>query len=113
MFLNHCADKTAVFLELIKARWSKLSDMKTLTKLGVLIDLNLFRYTIYDVIVKDSEQASLFNQLENEIPIDIWLAPRPGRNGQISVSKDYKDQFENALNSAQVEYVATITNIKE
>lgn len=73
----------------------------------------IFRHTVYDVIVKDAEQAKFVNDLENHIPIDIWMNALPGRSGQILVSKDDKQQFLYALEAIGVEYSVYIENVRE
>ncbi|CAG9782461.1 unnamed protein product [Diatraea saccharalis] len=70
-------------------------------------------YTVYEVSVKDEEQATFVNQLEYQLPIDMWMPARPNRPGQFFVSKDYKQQFEMLLTATEVKYKSTITNIKE
>ncbi|RVE43075.1 hypothetical protein evm_012273 [Chilo suppressalis] len=70
-------------------------------------------YTVYEVTVQDAYQAAFVNQLENQIPIDMWMPAQPEYPGQFFVSKDYKFQFEMLLKAAQVEYKTTITNVKQ
>ncbi|CAH0397634.1 unnamed protein product [Chilo suppressalis] len=70
-------------------------------------------HTVYEVTVQDAEQAAFVNHLQYQIPIDMWMPAKPKHPGQFFVSKDYKSQFEMLLQAAQVEYRATITNIKQ
>lgn len=53
------------------------------------------------------------NELENQIPIDIWTFAKPGQPGQILVSKEDKQQFKDALKEAGVTYSILTENIRE
>lgn len=63
--------------------------------------------------MKDVEQATLVNELEFQIPIDIWTYAKPDQPAQVFVSKEYKQQFLDALEDAGVTYSVLTENIRE
>ncbi|KAL0879727.1 hypothetical protein ABMA27_003440 [Loxostege sticticalis] len=70
-------------------------------------------HTLYEVVVKNAEQAVFVNGLENEIPIDVFSYANTGRAGEILVSKEQKMEFEAKLTSMDVDYSILTENIKE
>ncbi|XP_026333689.1 carboxypeptidase B-like [Hyposmocoma kahamanoa] len=70
-------------------------------------------HTLYNIVVKDVQQAELVNELGYQIPIDIWTYAKPGQPGQILVSKEDKQQFLDALHDAGVAYSILTENIRE
>lgn len=73
----------------------------------------IFRYSLYNIVVQNAEQANLVNALENQIPIDIWSYATPSRPGQILVPKEDRQQFLDALDNAGVAYSIHTENIRE
>lgn len=71
------------------------------------------RHALYQVVVKNAEQAVSVNGLENEIPVDVFAYANTGRAGQIRVPKDQKMKFEAILTLMDVEYSILTENIKE
>lgn len=63
--------------------------------------------------VKDVDQVKLVNQLESELNLDVWSHALPGRPGQVLVPRVLRQQFENALTAAAVQYNVEVENIKE
>ncbi|KAL0879728.1 hypothetical protein ABMA27_003441 [Loxostege sticticalis] len=70
-------------------------------------------HALYQVVVKNAEQALSVNGLENEIPVDVFAYANTGRAGQIRVPKDQKMKFEAILKLMDVEYSILTENIKE
>ncbi|XP_026325008.1 uncharacterized protein LOC113233995 [Hyposmocoma kahamanoa] len=70
-------------------------------------------YSLFEVQAKDTSQAKLLNQIENEAHGDIWSHALPGRPGYVLISKDEKHKFQDALEAAGLEYKIQTENIKE
>lgn len=70
-------------------------------------------YTLFEVQANDINQAKLLNQIENEVHGDVWSHALPGRPGYVLVSKDEKQKFKDALETAGLNYKVEAENIKE
>lgn len=72
-----------------------------------------FSYSLFEVRAKDTNEAELLNHIENEVNGDIWSYALPGRPGYVLVSKEEKQKFKDALETAGLEYKIEAENIKE
>lgn len=68
---------------------------------------------MYEVQVKDIDQVKLLNQIQGELQGNVWSPAQPGRNGHILMSKEEKIQFQDALETAGLEYKVQSENVKE
>ncbi|XP_026333692.1 carboxypeptidase B-like [Hyposmocoma kahamanoa] len=85
-----------------------------LSFLAVLAKYEIYEgHTLYNIVVKDVEQAKLVNGLEKQIPIDIWMYAMPGRPGQVFVSKETEQKFLDVVENADIEYSILTDNIRE
>ncbi|XP_063831828.1 carboxypeptidase B-like [Ostrinia nubilalis] len=70
-------------------------------------------HTLYEVFVKNEDQAKFVNGLETKIPVDFFVYAHTSRNGQVLVSKEQRKGFEDLLTSGDVEYKVLAENIRE
>ncbi|XP_049878430.1 carboxypeptidase B-like [Pectinophora gossypiella] len=69
-------------------------------------------HAVYQVSVKDVAQVKQLNEISGEVNADIWSHAVPGHPGQILVSRELKDLFEEALRSAGLDYTIEVDNVK-
>ncbi|XP_028169126.1 carboxypeptidase B-like [Ostrinia furnacalis] len=70
-------------------------------------------HTLYEVFVKNAEQTKFVHELENQLPIQVFVYGHTEKPGQILVSKELKSYFEKLLASMDVEYSMKVANIRE
>lgn len=72
-----------------------------------------YSHSLYEVLVKDADQAAFANELENQIPIDIFMYASPERSGRFLVPKLSKPQFEYMLAAQGIDFKIEVENIRE
>lgn len=73
----------------------------------------IYRYALYQVTVKSTDQVKLVNNVGTKLGLDIWAHAIPGRPGTVLVEPEKKELFENALKSIGVEYKVETENVQE
>lgn len=63
--------------------------------------------------VQSIEEAKLLNELSEDLWLDVWSHPIPGRDGSVLVPGDLKLMFEDRLKTARINYEINVENIKE
>ncbi|XP_028169128.1 carboxypeptidase B-like [Ostrinia furnacalis] len=70
-------------------------------------------HSLYEVFVKNAEQTKFIHELENQIPIQVFVYGHTEKPGQILVSKELKSHFEELLASMDVDYNIKVANVRE
>ncbi|XP_052749803.1 carboxypeptidase B-like [Galleria mellonella] len=70
-------------------------------------------FTLYEVVVENTEQEMVFNKLESELNLDVWSRATPEQSGRILVSKSEKTEFENELSTAGIKHTIVVENMEE
>nr|ACH82086.1 midgut carboxypeptidase [Loxostege sticticalis] len=70
-------------------------------------------HALYEVVVKNEEQALFVNGLMDAIPVDVFSYANIERAGEILVPKEQKNGFEAMLTAKDIKYSILTENIKE
>ncbi|KAI5638984.1 zinc carboxypeptidase domain-containing protein [Phthorimaea operculella] len=70
-------------------------------------------HSLFEITVENEEQQKLVHEIETDLNLDIWSDAIPSRAGVVLVPKEVRQQFEEKLQDAGVEYKVNLENIKE